>query len=132
VYSQRSGGIGDLNGRTALLQVIVNYLVDKYGEVEPDLMPHSPELRARGQLAIRFHDLYINNIQGCMYKAMDIDSRADMIRSLNEQLDVLEEVRGVALLLLLLLFLVVACLHVPCILLHNHLLQTYFAHLVSG
>mmetsp|Transcript_11327 Transcript_11327/g.20470 ORF Transcript_11327/g.20470 Transcript_11327/m.20470 type:complete len:263 (-) Transcript_11327:218-1006(-) len=73
-------------------EVIVNYLVDKYGEVEPDLMPHSPELRARGQLAIRFHDLYINNIQGCMYKAMDIDSRADMIRSLNEQLDVLEEI----------------------------------------
>eukprot|EP00873_Tetraselmis_striata_P034879 jgi/Tetstr1/455143/TSEL_041994.t1 len=69
-------------------EVILNYLTDKYNEVKPDLTPHSPELRARGQLAIRFHDLYITTIQGAMYKEMDIKARAEMIGALNEQLDI--------------------------------------------
>lgn len=72
--------------------MILQYLADIYSAKEPQLVPHTPELRAKAALAVRFHDLYITTIQGCMYKKMDAKPRAEMLAGLNDQLDVLEEV----------------------------------------
>lgn len=35
------------------------YLLDRYKDVGPSLVPPTPELRARAHLASRIHDLYI-------------------------------------------------------------------------
>ncbi|KAL4440204.1 hypothetical protein ABPG75_003205 [Micractinium tetrahymenae] len=72
-------------------QVIEAYLLDKYSGVGPSLQPPTPELRARAHLARRVHDLYIQPIQGCMYKKMDAADRCDQLQSIAFQLDVLEE-----------------------------------------
>lgn len=44
-------------------EVIVSYLLDKYSGVGPSLRASTPELRARGALATRIHDIYIASIQ---------------------------------------------------------------------
>lgn len=44
-------------------QVIEAYLLDKYEGVGPSLLPPTPELRAKAQLAGRIHDLYIQPLQ---------------------------------------------------------------------
>lgn len=41
------------------LQVIEQYLLDKYASVGPSLIPPTPELRAKAHLASRIHDLYV-------------------------------------------------------------------------
>jgi hypothetical protein len=71
--------------------VIESYLLDKYRGAGPDLLPATPELRARAALAARILDLYITPIQGCMYKKMDAEQRAEQLSKLAFQLDVLEE-----------------------------------------
>lgn len=71
-------------------QVIEAYLLDKYAGVGPSLQPPTPELRAKAQLARRVHDLYIQPLQGCMYKKMDAADRCDQLQSIAFQLDVLE------------------------------------------
>ena len=45
------------------LQVIVQYLLDKYREQGPSLIASTPEGRARAMLCTRIHDLYIVPIQ---------------------------------------------------------------------
>ena len=72
-------------------QVIEGYLLDAYVDRQPALVPGTPELRARAALVVRILDLYINSIQGCMYKPMDSKSeRAAQVGQLAKQLDVLE------------------------------------------
>ena len=72
-------------------QVIEAYLLDKYVDRSPSLVPATPELRARASLIVRILDVYINSIQGCMYKPMDSKSeRAAQIGQIAKQLDVLE------------------------------------------
>lgn len=71
-------------------QVIEAYLLDKYEGVGPSLLPPTPELRAKAQLAGRIHDLYIQPLQGCMYKKMDAAARCEQLQSIDFQLDVLE------------------------------------------
>ena len=72
-------------------QVIESYLLDKFSDRSPSLMPATPELRARAGLMVRILDVYICSIQGAMYKPMDSKSeRASQIAQLAKQLDVLE------------------------------------------
>lgn len=72
-------------------QVIESYLLDKYVDRAPSLVPATPELRARASLIVRILDVYINSIQGCMYKPMDSKSeRASQVAQIAKQLDVLE------------------------------------------
>lgn len=71
-------------------QVIESYLLDKYSAVGPSLLPATPELRAKAALAARLHDLYIAPIQGCMYKKMGAEQRAEQLHKISFQLDVLE------------------------------------------
>ena len=73
-----------------LPQVIESYLLDKYHGVGPGLLPPTPELRAKAALAARLHDLYIAPIQGCMYKKMGAEQRAEQLHKIAFQLDVLE------------------------------------------
>lgn len=47
-------------------QVIEGYLLDKYAGVGPSLLPPTPELRAKAQLASRIHDLYIQPLQASL------------------------------------------------------------------
>ena len=46
------------------VQVIESYLLDRYRGVGPDLLPPTPEARARAALVARIHDLYIAPVQG--------------------------------------------------------------------
>jgi len=74
-------------------EVIAQYLLDKYADVGPSLLPDTPELRAKANLATRVHDVYITNIQGTMYRGpMDIKERADGIAAIAKQLTVLEDI----------------------------------------
>lgn len=73
-------------------QVIETYLVDKYAATGPSLLPPTPEARARAALAARILDLYITPVQGCMYKQMGADQRAQQIQQIALQLDALEGV----------------------------------------
>jgi len=74
-------------------ECILQYLADKYADREPtQLIPSTPELRVKSQIATRFHDMYITTIQMAMYREMDIEIRAEMIKSISEQLDVLEDI----------------------------------------
>lgn len=72
-------------------QVIESFILDKYKSHGPSLVPPTPELRARAALVVRILDVYINSIQGCMYKPMDSKSeRAAQVGQLARQLDILE------------------------------------------
>jgi len=72
-------------------QVIESYLLDKYRDQEPSLIPETSELRARAALIARIHDLYIAPTQGCMYKKMDNqEERTRQISQISDQLDMLE------------------------------------------
>ncbi|KAK9808948.1 hypothetical protein WJX72_006815 [[Myrmecia] bisecta] len=71
-------------------EVINQYLVEKYKDQGPSLIPATPELRAKAALLTRFLDLYINSVQGCMYKAMPAERRAAELAQINTQLDILE------------------------------------------
>lgn len=73
-------------------EVISQYIVDRWSSTGPSLRAPTPELRARAALATRVHDLYITSIQACMYRAMPPEERADGIRRIAFQLDVLEGV----------------------------------------
>jgi glutathione S-transferase len=54
-------------------EVISQYLVAKYGDVGPSLLPAGgPEVQAKAALATRVHDVYITSVQACMYRAMDV------------------------------------------------------------
>ncbi len=55
-------------------------------------MAPTPELQVKSDLATRIMDCYINAIQGCLYKDMDVETRAAQIGQIATQLDVLEGV----------------------------------------
>jgi hypothetical protein len=44
-------------------QVIVQYILDKWGNIGPSLLAATPEARATAALAARLHDQYITPIQ---------------------------------------------------------------------
>lgn len=46
-----------------LLQVIAQYILDKYSGAGPSMMAADPESRAIATLAARIHDQYITPIQ---------------------------------------------------------------------
>jgi glutathione S-transferase len=72
-------------------QVIETYILDKFSQCGPSLMPETPEKRALAALIVRIHDLYMTTIQGCMYKPMDSKSqRAMEIAQIAKQLDIIE------------------------------------------
>jgi len=90
--------------------VILEYLEEKYAEKGPSFKPENLEDRARMNLMLRIHDLYIaspnctqpgfSHTQGCMYlstawhgaaRAMDIDTRAAKLRELWQHLVWMEE-----------------------------------------
>lgn len=72
-------------------QVIEGYLLDRFSDSEPSLVPETPEKRALAALVVRIHDLYITTIQGCLYKPMDSKSqRATEISQIAKQLDIIE------------------------------------------
>lgn len=72
-------------------QVIEAYLLDKFSNNEPSLLPDTPEKRALASLIVRIHDMYMTTIQGCMYKPMDSKSqRATEIAQIARQLDIIE------------------------------------------
>lgn len=73
-------------------QVIESYILDKYRDHGPSLIPDTPEQRARATLVARIHDLYIAPIQGCMYKdMMSVEQRHADLKNLAFHLDVLEK-----------------------------------------
>jgi hypothetical protein len=47
----------------APVQVIVQYILDKWFGVGPSLIPKTPETKALASLATRIHDMYITTIQ---------------------------------------------------------------------
>ncbi len=73
-------------------QVIVQYLLRACHTQGPSLVAPTPELQVKSDLATRIMDCYINAIQGCLYKDMDIETRAAQIGQIAKQLDVLEGV----------------------------------------
>ena len=48
------------------MQVIMNYLMDKFPEETRDLMPKTPEARAKAQIPVRLMDVYITPIQASL------------------------------------------------------------------
>lgn len=82
-------------------ETINEFLVDKFADVGPSFVAATPELRAKSRLASRVHDMYLTTIQGCMYKGAPVYEgdggaalRAEHIKQLNYQLDVLEGIFG--------------------------------------
>ncbi|KAA8492429.1 Glutathione S-transferase DHAR1, mitochondrial [Porphyridium purpureum] len=75
-------------------EIIVQYLLDVFPDTGPKSLRianvHTPELRALARSATRVQDVYLGNLQGSLYKAMDAETRATSIRSLMAQLDLLE------------------------------------------
>ena len=71
-------------------QVIAQYLLDKYSDRGPSFTLATPELRAKAASITRTLDIYIHSIQGCMYRAMPAQQRADSLKALDFQLDALE------------------------------------------
>eukprot|EP00884_Botryococcus_braunii_P012251 jgi/Botrbrau1/21026/Bobra.0144s0038.1 len=71
-------------------EIIASYLLDKYYDRGPAMIPSTPELRAKARLVARIVDLYMTPIQACMYRAMPAEERAAKLKQLNEQLAVLE------------------------------------------
>jgi glutathione S-transferase len=72
-------------------QVIESYILDKFSDCSPSLIPSTPESRARASLIVRVLDLYINTIQGALYKPMDsVSERARQITEIAKQLDIIE------------------------------------------
>ena len=49
--------------------VIARYICDKYSEYSPSFIPTDTKLKVLNDQICRWHDVYISNIQGCMYKA---------------------------------------------------------------
>lgn len=85
--------------------VILGYLEDKYSHLQPSFLPDTPEVRAKMELMIRIHDLYISSpncnepgfshSQGGMYlslerhgarRAMDLPTRAAKLAEIWRQL----------------------------------------------
>jgi glutathione S-transferase len=72
-------------------QVIESYILDKFRDNGPSLIPDTAEKRALAALVVRIHDLYIAPIQGCLYKPMDsAEERAEGIAQIAMQLDTIE------------------------------------------
>lgn len=69
---------------------IARYLLDAYAARGPSFDPGSPAERARANLAARTLDTYVTPIQGCLYKQMDARERAQQLKQIDAQLDVLE------------------------------------------
>jgi len=73
-------------------QVIESYILDKFRDNGPSLIPDTAEKRALAALVVRIHDLYIAPIQGCLYKPMDsAEERAEGIAQIAMQLDTIEQ-----------------------------------------
>eukprot|EP00803_Ostreobium_quekettii_P001512 evm.model.scf_274.9 EVM.evm.TU.scf_274.9 scf_274:67867-68637(-) len=62
---------------------ISNYILDKYPQ-GPSFRASSPEARARANAVIGVHDNYVSPTQACMYRAMDVEERAEKMRFLSE------------------------------------------------
>ena len=71
-------------------EVIVGYLLQRFAERGPSLLPVGAEARAFASLAVRLHDVYLGPVQGCMYKEMAAEQRSVQLAELWRQLDVLE------------------------------------------
>lgn len=73
-------------------ECIVQYLLDRYSDTGPTLTASTPELRARGALVTRIHDLYVAPVQGSMYRKFEsAEQRANELKTLNYQLDAIEQ-----------------------------------------
>lgn len=48
---------------------ICRYILEKYAENAPSFVPKDIGLKYLSETIVRTHDIYITNIQGCMYKA---------------------------------------------------------------
>lgn len=72
-------------------EVIVQYLLDKYRDTGPSLIPESLEQRAYANLAVRVHDQYVVPIQGCMYRGpMPVPKRAEDLKQIAKQMEIIE------------------------------------------
>ena len=98
VPSSRSGGDGGAptDAPTMALpesEVIAQYVLHKYADVGPLLIPEDPDQRALASLITRVHDVYIAPVQGCMYRGpMPVEKRAEDLRTVKKQMDVVERV----------------------------------------
>ena len=66
------------------------YVVERFRSESPPFESESAEERAVSNMIECIHDSYISGIQGCMYKAMDVEERLAKLRELKKQLDILE------------------------------------------
>jgi glutathione S-transferase len=48
---------------------ISRFILDRYSEKEPTFIPKDCGAKYMSETIVRTHDLYISNLQGCMYKA---------------------------------------------------------------
>ena len=74
-------------------EVIAQYVLHKYADVGPLLIPEDPDQRALASLITRVHDVYIAPVQGCMYRGpMPVEKRAEDLQTVKKQMDVVERV----------------------------------------
>lgn len=71
-------------------EVISQYILDAYKGFGPDFTVDTPEKRAKSNWISGLHDVYLSPVQGAMYKAMDIEDRAEKISQIKYLLDVFE------------------------------------------
>lgn len=72
-------------------EAIVQYLLTVYKDVGPSLTASDPYAQAVATLVTRILDVYIGNIQACMYRAMpSAEQRAKEIGTIAYQLDAIE------------------------------------------
>ncbi len=61
------------------VQVIAQFIVDKWAHAGPSLRASTPEARATASLATRINDVYLMPLLACLYKKMD----ASQVRQLH-------------------------------------------------
>jgi glutathione S-transferase len=72
-------------------QVIESYILDKFHDVGPTLIPDNAEQRSIATLIVRIHDLYMASVQGCLYKPMEsAEDRAAQVAQISRQMDIIE------------------------------------------
>uniref|UniRef100_A0A7S3AAF6 Glutathione transferase n=2 Tax=Rhodosorus marinus TaxID=101924 RepID=A0A7S3AAF6_9RHOD len=70
---------------------IMDYLIDRYSDVEPRFLPATPELRARARMICQVHDFHCGINQGAMYRAMNSPAdREAGLEKIRKGLDVIE------------------------------------------
>ena len=74
-------------------EVIAQFLLEKYSQIGPELIPGDLHQHALAMLATRVHDLYIAPVQGCMYRGpMGVAKRAEDIATIAKQMDAVEKI----------------------------------------